>query len=81
MIGGFREDWGIYSNRDSLHGNMTATDALGIAPQAKLFDIRIFKKQEFRKPLYLLYSMRMIGKFSNFIVMEPRKFFLIHGDL
>ena len=43
--GGFRDDWGTYTNRASFHGNMTATDALGVAPNAKLFDIRIFEKE------------------------------------
>ncbi|PRT15097.1 S8 family peptidase [Bacillus wiedmannii] len=44
VIGGFREDWGTYTNKLSFHGNMTATDALGMAPNAKVFDIRIFEK-------------------------------------
>ncbi|MGF9725540.1 S8/S53 family peptidase [Bacillus safensis] len=45
VVDGFREDWGTYTDKDSFHGNMTATDVLGIAPQAKIHDIRIFSKE------------------------------------
>ncbi|HFK1531714.1 MULTISPECIES: hypothetical protein [Bacillus] len=45
MIGGFPEDWGTYTDKKAFHGNMTSTDTLGIAPNAKLFDIRIFQKE------------------------------------
>ncbi|MDR6225145.1 S8 family peptidase [Desmospora profundinema] len=45
VIDGFREDWGTYSDKRSLHGNMTATDALGMAPNANIYDIRIFSKE------------------------------------
>lgn len=40
VTGGWPDDWGT---RDiwSAHGHMTATDALGLAPEAHLFDIRI----------------------------------------
>lgn len=43
-IGGFREDWGKFTDIELKHGNMTATDALGIAPNAKIYDLRIFSK-------------------------------------
>lgn len=45
MIGGFPEDWGTYTDKRACHGNMTSTDTLGIALNAKLFDIRIFEKE------------------------------------
>ncbi|MDA2440217.1 hypothetical protein PDN50_28005 [Bacillus cereus] len=45
MIGGFPEEWGTYTDKKACHGNMTSTDTLGIAPNAKLFDIRIFEKE------------------------------------
>ena len=38
VIGGCPNDWGT---KTEGHGMMTATDALGIAPEAKLYDIRI----------------------------------------
>ncbi|MCY9579271.1 S8 family peptidase [Paenibacillus alvei] len=41
VIGGSREDWGQITITE--HGNMTATDALGIAPNGKVFDLRIFE--------------------------------------
>ncbi|GJL73832.1 MAG: hypothetical protein NMNS01_30310 [Nitrosomonas sp.] len=40
VIGGFPSDWGKVA-RWNRHGHMTATDALGMAPQAKIYDIRI----------------------------------------
>ena len=39
VVAGWPRDWGTRSNGG--HGNMTATDALGMAPEAQLFDIRI----------------------------------------
>ncbi|MBU7316618.1 S8 family peptidase [Paenibacillus oleatilyticus] len=42
VIGGSREDWGQITITE--HGNMTSTDALGIAPNAKLLDLRIFER-------------------------------------
>ncbi|QFQ28825.1 S8/S53 family peptidase (plasmid) [Bacillus thuringiensis] len=41
VIGGFPSDWGTTAADWGEHGNMTATDALGIAPQAQIYDIRI----------------------------------------
>lgn len=41
VIGGFPNDWGTKTER---HGMMTATDVLGIAPEAELYDIRILGK-------------------------------------
>jgi serine protease AprX len=35
------DDWGTTSSYWNDHGNMSATDVLGIAPQAQLYDIRI----------------------------------------
>jgi serine protease AprX len=40
VIGGWPSNWGTTA-RWGDHGNMTATDALGMAPEAKLHDIRI----------------------------------------
>lgn len=37
VIGGWPSDWGSRGD----HGNMTATDAMGMAPKAQLYDIRI----------------------------------------
>jgi subtilisin family serine protease len=40
VIGGYPPfDWGTTSHED--HGNLCATDALGMAPEAQLYDIRI----------------------------------------
>jgi serine protease AprX len=42
VIGGFpAADWGTTAAAWAEHGNMTATDALGMAPEAQLYDIRI----------------------------------------
>ncbi|MEC3195641.1 S8 family serine peptidase [Bacillus cereus] len=41
VIGGFPSDWGTTAADWGDHGNMTATDALGMAPQAQVYDIRI----------------------------------------
>jgi subtilisin family serine protease len=46
VIGGYPDDWGTTSDPGGLghwngHGNMTATDALGMSPQAQIYDIRI----------------------------------------
>lgn len=42
VIGGWPEvDWGTEASRWSEHGNMCATDVLGIAPRAQLYDLRI----------------------------------------
>lgn len=40
VIGGWPSDWGTKADWGQ-HGNMTATDALGMAPKAKIHDIRI----------------------------------------
>ena len=40
VIGGWPADWGKLAYWGE-HGNMTATDVLGIAPEAQLYDIRI----------------------------------------
>jgi serine protease AprX len=41
VIGGYPSDWGTTAAAWGDHGNMTSTDALGMAPQAQLYDIRI----------------------------------------
>jgi serine protease AprX len=42
VIGGFpTADWGTTATAWSNHGNMTSTDVLGMAPNARIFDIRI----------------------------------------
>ncbi len=42
VIGGWpAADWGTESSRWGNHGNMCATDVLGMAPEAQLFDLRI----------------------------------------
>ncbi len=42
VIGGWPEvDWGTEAARWDEHGNMCATDVLGIAPRAQLYDLRI----------------------------------------
>jgi len=42
VIGGYpTNDWGTTSGGNA-HGNMTATDALGIAPGTQLYDMRVF---------------------------------------
>jgi subtilisin family serine protease len=43
VIDGFPHDWGTTAMPASWqnHGNMTATDALAIAPKAKIYDIRV----------------------------------------
>lgn len=40
VINGSNPDWGTNINWGE-HGNMTSTDALGIAPNAKIYDLRI----------------------------------------
>ncbi|MCG6962336.1 MAG: S8 family peptidase [Acidobacteria bacterium] len=40
VSGGWPDDWGTIAGWDE-HGNMTAWDALGMAPGANIFDIRI----------------------------------------
>jgi subtilisin family serine protease len=40
VIGGYRRDWGTRALWGG-HGNMCATDVLGIAPQVKLYDLMI----------------------------------------
>jgi serine protease AprX len=40
VIGGSRSDWGTVVEWDE-HGHMTATDALGVAPQASIYDLRV----------------------------------------
>lgn len=42
VIGGWPEvDWGTRASAWGEHGNMSATDVLGIAPEAQLYDLRI----------------------------------------
>ncbi len=41
VIGGWPSDWGTESGRWGNHGNMCATDVLGMAPDARLYDLRI----------------------------------------
>lgn len=42
VIGGWPlDDWGTESSKWSDHGNMCATDVLGMAPEAQLYDLRI----------------------------------------
>jgi subtilisin family serine protease len=41
VIGGWPADWGTESSKWGNHGNMCATDVLGMAPDAQLYDLRI----------------------------------------
>ena len=41
VIGGFPDDWGTSAAAWEDHGNMCATDVLGMAPNAQIYDIRI----------------------------------------
>ncbi len=41
VIGGWPADWGTETGQWSQHGNMCATDVLGMAPDAQLYDLRI----------------------------------------
>lgn len=42
VIGGWpTDDWGTESSKWGDHGNMCATDVIGMAPDAQLFDLRI----------------------------------------
>ncbi|MCP3672551.1 MAG: S8 family serine peptidase [Gammaproteobacteria bacterium] len=41
IIGGWPSDWGTESGKWGNHGNMCATDVLGMAPDAQLYDLRI----------------------------------------
>lgn len=41
VIGGPAENWGTTARAWGEHGNMCATDVLGMAPEAKLYDCRI----------------------------------------
>jgi subtilisin family serine protease len=41
VIGGPAPDWGTTARAWGEHGNMCATDVLGMAPEAKLYDCRI----------------------------------------
>lgn len=41
VIGGPASDWGTTAKEWGEHGNMSATDVLGMAPAAKLYDCRI----------------------------------------
>ena len=41
VIGGWPSDWGTESAKWGDHGNMCATDVLGMAPDAQLYDMRI----------------------------------------
>jgi serine protease AprX len=41
VIGGFPSDWGTTASGWGEHGNMCATDVLGMAPQARIYDLRL----------------------------------------
>jgi subtilisin family serine protease len=41
VIGGWPADWGTEAGQWGEHGNMCATDVLGMAPDAQLYDFRI----------------------------------------
>ncbi|MGQ0562921.1 MAG: S8 family serine peptidase [Gemmatimonadota bacterium] len=41
VIDGWPADWGTESSKWGDHGNMCATDVLGMAPDAQLYDLRI----------------------------------------
>ncbi len=41
VIGGWPSDWGTESGKWGNHGNMCATDVLGMAPEAQIYDLRI----------------------------------------
>jgi subtilisin family serine protease len=41
VIDGWPSDWGTESSKWGDHGNMCATDVLGMAPDAQLYDLRI----------------------------------------
>lgn len=41
VINGWPSDWGTESGKWGEHGNMCATDVLGMAPEAQLYDLRI----------------------------------------
>lgn len=42
VIGGWpADDWGTESSKWGDHGNMCATDVLGMAPEAQLYDLRV----------------------------------------
>ncbi len=41
VIGGPKQDWGTTARAWGEHGNMCATDVLGMAPEAKLYDCRL----------------------------------------
>lgn len=41
VIGGYPSDWGTTAAAWGDHGNMCATDVLGMAPNAQIYDIRI----------------------------------------
>ncbi len=45
VVGGCAEDWGTKTFAGG-HGNMTATDVLGMAPEANLYDLRIAEPNE-----------------------------------
>lgn len=45
VVGGWPANWGTTAEGWGEHGNMTATDVLGMAPEAHLWDIRIFEAQ------------------------------------
>lgn len=41
VVGGWPHNWGTESSKWGNHGNMCATDVLGMAPEANLYDLRI----------------------------------------
>ncbi|WP_238857731.1 S8 family peptidase [Poritiphilus flavus] len=41
VIGGWPADWGTESSDWGYHGNMCSTDVLGMAPEARIYDLRI----------------------------------------
>lgn len=41
VVDGWPSDWGTQSSSWSYHGNMCATDVLGMAPDCRIYDLRI----------------------------------------
>lgn len=41
VIGGWPSDWGTTGRGWNYHGNMCATDVLGMAPESRVYDLRI----------------------------------------
>jgi len=57
VIGGFPPNsWGTTAAAWEDHGNMTSTDALGMAPEAQLYDIRISDDGDFASTVIAAYQ-------------------------